>query len=335
MDVRTGEEREIVLSVRNLKKRAGGRWIIRGISFDVHAGEIFGFLGPNGSGKTTTIRMLADLIRPTEGSVAICSHDLAKERNKALAKAGFIVENPDMYPFMSGRENLRHFARMSPGADEKRIEEAVRLVGLERRIDDKVKTYSLGMRQRLGIAQALLADPRLLVLDEPTNGLDPQGIRELRRFLRQLADRGIGLLVSSHLLSEIELMCDRVAIINRGETIAVGGVKELLGQASGGVLLEVDDPKAACRLLAEAGVAAEMREREAAETPFPAVGADAGAARYAPPPRGTLAVRAGEADIPAIVGLLASRGIGIHAVERLKPTLEDLFITLTGGGHIV
>lgn len=331
MGERQEADRDVVLSVRNLKKKAGGRWIIRGISFDVRAGEIFGFLGPNGSGKTTTIRMLADLVRPTEGSVTICSHDLAKERNKALARAGFIVENPEMYPFMSGRENLRHFAHMSPGADERRIGEAVALVGLERRIDDKVKTYSLGMRQRLGIAQALLSDPRLLVLDEPTNGLDPQGIRELRRLLRQLADRGIGLLVSSHLLSEIELMCDRVAIIDRGETIAVGSVRELAGRAAGGVLVAVDDAPAAARVLREAGFAAERGDRTAAEEPaISGDGADAGKGAA----RGTLLVRVREDGVPDVVRLLSSRGIGVYAVERRRATLEDLFLALTGGGPV-
>jgi ABC-2 type transport system ATP-binding protein len=363
--------REIVLSVRNLKKKAGSRWIIRGISFDVHAGEIFGFLGPNGSGKTTTIRMLADLIRPTEGTVTICSRDLAKERNAALAKAGFIVENPEMYPFLTGRENLRHFARMTPGVDDRRIAEVTALVGLERRIDDKVKTYSLGMRQRLGIAQALLSDPKLLILDEPTNGLDPQGIRELRLFLRDLADRGIGIVISSHLLSEIELMCDRVAIISGGETIAVGGVAELLAQASGGVLLAVGDARRAADVLAEAGVQVDVRTGDDAgiatreANPGQSAGtsgtvrreqpvrgepanrhlpdpdrladrAESGgeAAGEADRPAGSLFVRAREEDVPGIVRLLVGRGIDVYAVERHKPTLEDLFIAMTGGGGI-
>jgi ABC-2 type transport system ATP-binding protein len=341
---REAGSREIVLSVRNLKKKAGNRWIIRGISFDVHAGEIFGFLGPNGSGKTTTIRMLADLIRPTEGTVTICSRDLAKDRNAALACAGFIVENPEMYPFLTGRENLRHFARMTPGVDDRRIAEVTALVGLDRRIDDKVKTYSLGMRQRLGIAQALLSDPKLLILDEPTNGLDPQGIRELRLFLRGLADRGIGIIISSHLLSEIELMCDRVAIISRGETIAVGGVAELLAQASGGVLLTVGDVGQAVRALAEAGVQAEVRNGDdagaAARETNPGTHAEGPAAADGNPaggtgrPSGSLFVRAREEDVPGIVRLLAGSGIDVYAVERHKPTLEDLFIAMTGGEGI-
>jgi ABC-2 type transport system ATP-binding protein len=149
----------MVLSVRNVKKKIGGKWIIRGISFEIGEGEVFGFLGPNGSGKTTTIRMLVDLIRPTEGEIFICGKSVQKEPEQALSNVGCIVENPEMYPFMSGWENLEHFARMADGVDQKRMEEVVQLVGLQNRIHDKVKTYSLGMKQRLGIAQALLARP--------------------------------------------------------------------------------------------------------------------------------------------------------------------------------
>lgn len=324
-------ERDVVLAVRNLKKKAGKRWIIRGISFDVHAGEIFGFLGPNGSGKTTTIRMLADLIRPTEGTVTICGHDLAREREAALSRIGLIVEHPDMYPFLTGRENLRHFARMTPGISDGRIDEVAELVGLDRRLDDKVKTYSLGMRQRLGIAQALLSDPKLLILDEPTNGLDPQGIRELRQFLRRLAERGIGLVVSSHLLSEIELMCDRVAIISEGRTIAVSGVRELLARAESRVLVKTGNPGAALRLLEEAGFAAEPHGDDA-----DGAGETAGKETGGPGrPAGTVAVRMREEDVPRLVRLLLDAGIDLYAVKQHKPTLEDLFLALTGGMPIV
>ncbi|UUZ79391.1 ABC transporter ATP-binding protein [Paenibacillus sp. P26] len=152
---------DIVLSVNNVKKRIGKRLIIKGISFDVRAGEIFGFLGPNGSGKTTTIRMLVDLIKPTEGTIRICGHDVHKEHNEALQHVGCIVENPELYPYLSGWENLEHFARMLPGVTDERIREVVEIVGMDQRIHDRVKTYSLGMRQRLGIAQALLNRPKL------------------------------------------------------------------------------------------------------------------------------------------------------------------------------
>ncbi len=220
----------IVLSVNNLKKRIKNKEIIKGISFDVYAGEIFGFFGPNGSGKTTTIRMLVDLIRPTEGTIQICGYDVHKEHNQAMSKVGCIVENPELYSYLTGWENLEHFARMLPDVDEKRIQEVVEIVSMDQRIHDKVRTYSLGMRQRLGIAQALLGRPSLLILDEPTNGLDPQGIKEMREFIQRLAADGLSLFVSSHLLSEIQQMCHRVAIISHGEVIQVGAVDELIAQ---------------------------------------------------------------------------------------------------------
>src|SRR5690554_3163648 len=240
---------EHVLSVRGLKKRIGSKMIIKGISFDIYGGEIFGFLGPNGSGKTTTIRMLVDLIRPTEGSVTVCGLDVHKEHTEALKLIGSIVENPEMYPYMTGWENLEHFARMVPGIGLARIQEVVDIVGMQNRIHDKVKKYSLGMRQRLGIAQALLGKPKLLIMDEPTNGLDPQGIKELRQFIRRLANEGMSLFISSHLLSEIQLMCDRVAIITHGEVIAVGRVDELLEQSTGKVLIQVSNREKAMQVL--------------------------------------------------------------------------------------
>ncbi len=190
---------------------------------------MFGFLGPNGAGKTTTIRMLVGLIRPTSGKISICGYDLQKQFTKAIQHIGCIVENPELYPYLSGWENLEHFARMVPGITAHRIQEVVELVGLQNRIHDLVRTYSLGMRQRLGIAQALLGKPTVLILDEPTNGLDPVGIREMRQFIRSLAEKEqLSVLVSSHLLSEIQLMCDRVAIMSKGQIIRIDTVEHLL-----------------------------------------------------------------------------------------------------------
>ena len=196
---------------------------------------MFGFLGPNGAGKTTTIRMIVGLAKPDRGSVRIRGIDLSRDFAKAMAHVGSIVESPDLYGYLTGRENLLHFARMLPPGARERIPELARLAALEERLDDKVETYSLGMRQRLGIAQALLGAPDLLVLDEPANGLDPAGIREIRRLVRLLAaERGIAVFVSSHLLSEVELMCDRVTIIHRGKALATGPVRELLDRSSSG-----------------------------------------------------------------------------------------------------
>ncbi|MGE7660625.1 ABC transporter ATP-binding protein [Peribacillus sp. NPDC097197] len=221
--------RNVTLSVKNLKKTIGKREIIKGIEFELREGEVFGFLGPNGAGKTTTIRMLVGLIKPTSGSIEICGYDVRKNFTEAMKNLGCIVENPELYPYLSGWDNLLHFARMLPGVDESRMNEVIELVGLKARIHEKVKTYSLGMRQRLGIAQAMLNRPKILVLDEPTNGLDPAGIREMRQFIRKLAEEeGMSVLVSSHLLGEIQLLCDRVAIITKGEIIQTDTVEHLL-----------------------------------------------------------------------------------------------------------
>lgn len=222
---------EITLSVKGLRKVIGKREIIQSLDFDLRRGEVFGFLGPNGAGKTTTIRMLVGLIRPTAGSIQVCGYDLHTQFPEAMRNLGCIVENPELYTYLSGWSNLQYFARMMEGIDDVRIAEVVKLVGLSARIHDKVKTYSLGMRQRLGIAQALLGNPKVLILDEPTNGLDPSGIREMREFIRYLAEKeGLSVLVSSHLLSEIQLMCDRVAIISKGRIVRVDKVQSLLAQ---------------------------------------------------------------------------------------------------------
>ncbi|MED2766052.1 ABC transporter ATP-binding protein [Bacillus thuringiensis] len=210
-----------IIKLENVHKEIAGTEIIRGLSFKVREGEIYGFLGPNGSGKTTTIRMMTGLISMAEGDITICGHSIRTEREKALEQIGAIVENPELYDYMTGLQNLKHFANMAITPISKdRITKMVKLVELEHAIHKKVKTYSLGMKQRLGIAQALLHQPKILILDEPTNGLDPAGIRQIRDYLQQLAKKeNITIIVSSHLLSEIELMCDRVVIIKQGEFV--------------------------------------------------------------------------------------------------------------------
>jgi ABC-2 type transport system ATP-binding protein len=236
---------------RGLAKHYGARHAVVDVSFAVQRGEVFGFLGPNGAGKTTTIRMLVGLVRPTLGQVTVGGWDLATERERALGRLGCIVESPDFYPYLSARENLAILARMArmarPGAPPdperraapadpaarvddplERIDEVADWVRIRERLEDRVSTYSLGMRQRLGIAQALLGAPDVVVLDEPANGLDPAGIVELRQLLRRLADeRGLAVFVSSHLLGEIEKVCDRIAIVHRGRALTEGTVEEL------------------------------------------------------------------------------------------------------------
>ncbi|MEH7884240.1 ABC transporter ATP-binding protein [Bacillus sp. JJ1609] len=300
---------EITLSVKGLKKRIGKKEIIKGLDFELKRGEVFGFLGPNGAGKTTTIRMLVGLIRPTSGTIEICGYNVEKDFTKAMTQMGCIVENPELYSYLTGWENLEHFARMLPNVEPSYIDEVVKLVRLEERIHDPVKTYSLGMRQRLGIAQALLGKPKVLILDEPTNGLDPMGIREMRSFIRFLAEEeGLTVLVSSHLLSEIQLMCDRVAIISRGAVIKVDTVDSLLALQER-VIWRVEPYKEGKKILAGLTSVTE--------------GAD-----------GTLITTYSENDASTWNKVLVEQGIMVKEMNRKLPALEDLFLELTGGESI-
>ncbi len=217
-----------ILECKNLKKSFGKKQIIKGVSFDLEEGDILGFIGPNGAGKTTTIKLILGLQGIDEGQVLINGHDVEKEFVQAIERVGTIVENPDMYMYLSGKKNLLLASRLYKDVDSKRIDEVVKTVGLEKRIDDKVNKYSLGMRQRLGIAQAILHRPNLLILDEPTNGLDPEGIMELRQLLKKLAkEEKMAILISSHNLFELESFCNKVCIIQNGEIIEQSSIKEL------------------------------------------------------------------------------------------------------------
>ncbi|MFL7797298.1 ABC transporter ATP-binding protein [Clostridium chauvoei] len=210
-----------VLEVSDLRKKLGKREIIKGVTFSVEEGEIFGFLGPNGAGKTTTIRMLVGLIKPDSGTIAICGHDIQKDPIGALKEVGAVVENPELYKYLTGRENLMQIARIRK-VSLKDVEDTIRLVGLENRINDKVKKYSLGMKQRLGLDASLLSNSKLLILDEPTNGLDPSGIIDFREIVQKAArERGMAVFVSSHILAEVQNLCDKVAFINDGVIKAV------------------------------------------------------------------------------------------------------------------
>lgn len=205
-----------VLEVKGLKKKLGKREIIKGIDLSIKEGEIFGFLGPNGAGKTTTIRMLVGLISPDSGEVIICGKNLQSNKEEALKNVGAVVENPELYKYLSGRENLMQIARIRR-VSKVEVEKLIELVGLKDRIDDKVKKYSLGMKQRLGLAAALIGNPKLLILDEPTNGLDPSGIIDFREVVKKAAkEKGMAVFISSHILSEVQNLCDRVAFTNGG-----------------------------------------------------------------------------------------------------------------------
>lgn len=300
-------QQEPVVRIQGVSKIISSRSLVSDLTLDISPGQVFGFLGPNGAGKTTTIRMMVGLMSISKGDIFISGHSVKNEFEQAVAQVGAIVENPEMYKFLTGYQNLVHFARMSPGVTKERIAETIERVGLTARIHDKVKTYSLGMRQRLGVAQAILHKPKLLILDEPTNGLDPQGIRELRDYLRQLTqEEGITVFVSSHLLSEMELMCDTVAIIQNGKLI---DVRNLRAEAGSDALIEVafelNDADRAADLIQGATVQGNV-----------------------------LVARVSREQIPDINAKLVSEGFQVYGIRNVTHTLEEQFLQVTGGGGI-
>jgi ABC-2 type transport system ATP-binding protein len=238
----------VVLRLRVLTKRYGARLAVNGLNLEVRRGEIFGFLGPNGAGKTTTIRMALGLMAPTSGSVEILGQEVATHAARILPRVGALVEQPALYPYMSGRDNLRVVGDALGGVSERRIDTVLELVALTGRDRDRVKTYSLGMKQRLGVAIALLQDPDLLILDEPANGLDPAGIVEMRDLLRQLAAQGKTVFISSHVLGEVQQICTRVAIINLGKLVTESTVEDLV-RGHGEFVVRVERPGEALALL--------------------------------------------------------------------------------------
>ncbi|MGE6369351.1 ABC transporter ATP-binding protein [Planococcus kocurii] len=296
----------------NLKKTIGKKPIIKGLDFEIQAGEVFGFLGPNGAGKTTTIRMMVGLIDITEGDVLIEGKSIKTDFKGAIQHVGAIVENPEMYPFLSGWNNLKQYARMVNDVTEDRMKQVISLVGLENAIHEKVGRYSLGMRQRLGIAQALLHGPSILILDEPTNGLDPSGIREIRKYIRNLAEKeNVAVIVSSHLLTEIELMCDRIGVIKNGELIAIEAVRSVQNdEALKEVFIEAE-PLESAKIYLETqttnkiGVTAKE-----------------------------LSISIKHEEIPAVLKSLIEQGINIYGVRVLQATLEDKFFDLIGENTI-
>ncbi|MED4727866.1 ABC transporter ATP-binding protein [Aneurinibacillus migulanus] len=307
---------QTVIQIRNLTKKIGRKKLVDSLTFDIKRGEVFGFLGPNGAGKTTTIRMMVGLMSATKGEVIIEGKSIAHEFEQAIQHVGAIVENPEMYKFLTGYQNLVHFANMVPGGIKKeRIKEVIELVGLESRIRHKVKTYSLGMRQRLGVAQALLHKPSVLILDEPTNGLDPSGIRELRDYLRNLAqNEGISIIVSSHLLSEMELMCDRIAIIQNGKLIDVKRITELVQNNEEEItaIFTVDQSQIAIELVKKHMVNAYISMTE-----------------------NGFQIMIERERIPDIITLLTDNCVRIYEVKHITKTLEDKFLEMTEGEKIV
>ncbi|QJC87879.1 ABC transporter ATP-binding protein [Bacillus inaquosorum] len=293
-----------VLELKNVTKNIRGRTIIDHLSFTIREGEVFGFLGPNGAGKTTTIRMMVGLMKLSQGDVFICGQSIKKDYAKAIKHIGAIVENPELYKFLSGYKNLQQYARMVKGVTKEKIDEVVELVGLTDRIHDKVKTYSLGMRQRLGLAQCLLHDPKVLILDEPTNGLDPAGIREIRDHLKKLTrERGMAVIVSSHLLSEMELMCDRIAILQKGKLIDIQNVKDEITDEKDTYFFHVEQPNEAASVLKEYDLVSKANGVE---------------------------VKLSKDEVPAAIELLVMQQIRIYEVKAVTKSLEDRFLEMTG-----
>ncbi len=243
---------KVILDVSNLTKTFGNRVAVNNISFHIREGEIFGFLGPNGAGKTTTMKMICGLCSITKGQIRICNFDMPKDKEKALQNVGALIENPLMYPYMSGYDNLKYYASLYKNISKDDILKYSRIVGLEHRLKDKLKTYSLGMKQRLGIAQALLHSPKLLVLDEPLSGLDPNGVKEMRDFLKTLAkEYNIAILISSHMLSDMEQLCDTIAIINNGQLLEIKSITSLRDSIDGAkrIQIKVDYPNFAGKII--------------------------------------------------------------------------------------
>lgn len=299
---------EPILKTESLKKRYGHQVAVDNLELSVERGDIFGFLGQNGAGKSTVIRMSLGLIKPTAGRVLLFGHDMSRHPLRALGKVGAIVEAPAFYENFSGYANLRMLAALSGGATRKQIEETLELVGLRERARDPVRAYSHGMRQRLGIAQALLPRPEFIILDEPTDGLDPQGIHEIRLLLPRLRDElGLTIMLSSHLLSEVERICNRVAIIDRGSLLYQGAIESLLAKDKL-IKITVEPLEAAHQLLSRDPTLTVSRNGS-----------------------NSLYVRMQREHIPRVNELLVANKIQVHELVMQQPTLEEVFLTLTHG----
>lgn len=317
----------VVLAFNNVTKtynaKSGAQrmplFAVKNVSFEIKSGEVVGFIGPNGAGKSTAIKMITGLAAPSNGDISIMGKDIVKERVAAIKNVGAIIENPDMYVEWTAMENLRYFASLSPRNEERddatskeimqqRIEDMLAMVGLSERKNDKVKKFSLGMKQRLGIAQALLNKPKLLVLDEPANGLDPMGIKEMRDIVTHLAhDLGLAVLISSHQLAEMQLMCDRFLIINKGEIVATPTAKDLSVSESDATIITTDDVEGAKAVIkAKFDIEATVLDKERLQI---------------------------SGDIPSgdIAKELIMSNITVKGIENKRKSLEEFFMSKTNG----
>lgn len=300
---------EIILQCENLKKKFGRKEILKGVSLEAKEGDILGFIGPNGAGKTTTIKLILGLQSITSGSVKINGYDIEKDFMQAIRKAGTIVESPDLYMYMSGYENLKLIANMYKDVNKERIDEVIKLVGLENRIKDKVSKYSLGMRQRLGIAQAILHRPNLLVLDEPTNGLDPEGIKQVKDLIVKLAkEEKMAVLISSHNLLELESFCTKVTIIKNGEVVESTSMEEAKKLSKDTCYkIEVNDTEKAIEIIQEQNEKIDDKN---------------------------IKVHINKEKVPELIEKLVKNNIKIYRVCEEEISLEDAFLKKTGGNVI-
>ena len=297
-----------VLELKNVSKSFGKRKVIDNISLKVNSGEIFGFLGPNGSGKTTTIKMILRLIDSDEGEIKVNGFDNRKQFEQAMECIGAIVENPDMYKYMSGIDNLKLHARIR-NIDENRINEVLEMVGLKDRAKDKVGKYSLGMKQRLGLALTLLHNPKVLILDEHTNGLDPAGIKQLRDILKKIShEENVAVFVSSHILTEMQQMCDRVAVLDNGKIVKIEQITNSKEEKIETIELRIKDKTKAIKILKEKFEVDAKEEKD------------------------SLLVTIQTEKVPEVVRELAIEDVGIKAVIPREHNLEEIFFDATEGG---
>ena len=298
---------QTILKCKDLRKKIGKKEILKGVSLEISEGDILGFIGPNGAGKTTTIKLILGLHGITSGEVSINGYDIKKNFTKAIAKVGAIIENPDLYMYLTGYENLKLVSNMYKDITKERIMEVVKLVKLENRINDKVSKYSLGMRQRLGVAQAILHNPNLLVLDEPTNGLDPEGIKEMRDLLKVLAKQGMAIFISSHNLAEMETLCSKICIIQNGEVVETNDISKIKSTSQTHYRIIVNNTEKIAEIISEP---TEIKGKE------------------------EFVLSAEREKVPEVVKKLVQNDIKIYEINEEKLSLEDAFLKKTGGNTI-
>lgn len=296
-----------ILKVEKLSKQIGNKEILKDVSFEINEGDILAFIGPNGAGKTTTIKCILGLQKITSGKVLINGYDIKKNYTKAIRKVGCLVESPDVYMYLSGYDNLKLQASYYKDCTDDDLIRVINLVGLESRIDDKVSKYSLGMRERLGIAIALVHNPNLLILDEPTNGLDPEGIKALRELLLELSKKGVAILISSHNLSELESFCNRVCILSKGRIIEETSIEEIRKIDENKYIIKVDDIKSSLSLIKD---------------------------KYTKIDDNYFEVISSEEEIAALISKLVRKKIKVYEVKKEVLSLEEAFINRAGGETI-